>query len=167
LEFALDAGDLRLPAGMNPSSASGELVAGDIRLKFRPPDSNDLAAVMKCADVATARRLLSERCVMEAERSGVKVPPAGLPEFVVDKLATSLAAADTRADNVVALSCATCGHRWELIVDIAAFLWAEIHALAKRLLREVHALAWAYGWREDDILAMSAARRRFYLELVG
>jgi hypothetical protein len=34
-------------------------------------------------------------------------------------------------------------------------------------LREVHTLAWAYGWREADILAMSPARRQFYIELVG
>jgi hypothetical protein len=39
--------------------------------------------------------------------------------------------------------------------------------LAKAYLNEVHMLAWAYGWREADILAMSSARRQFYLERVG
>jgi hypothetical protein len=34
------------------------------------------------------------------------------------------------------------------------------------VLREVHILASAYGWREDDILAMSPARRRIYLEML-
>jgi hypothetical protein len=37
----------------------------------------------------------------------------------------------------------------------------------RRLLREVHTLALAYGWREADILNMSARRRRFYLEMAG
>jgi hypothetical protein len=30
----------------------------------------------------------------------------------------------------------------------------------------VHALAYAYGWSEADILAMSAPRRRRYLSMI-
>jgi hypothetical protein len=33
-------------------------------------------------------------------------------------------------------------------------------------MREVHRLARVYGWREADILSMSASRRQFYLEMV-
>ena len=36
-----------------------------------------------------------------------------------------------------------------------------------RLLRQVHTLAMAYGWREIDILSMSALRRQVYLEMLG
>jgi hypothetical protein len=35
------------------------------------------------------------------------------------------------------------------------------------MVREVHRMASAYGWREADILAMSAFRRQRYLELIG
>jgi hypothetical protein len=31
----------------------------------------------------------------------------------------------------------------------------------------VHVIASAYGWSERDILAMSAARRRLYLDVIG
>ena len=48
-----------------------------------------------------------------------------------------------------------------------ALLWSEIHAWARQLLRDVHALARAYGWREADILALSPTRRGIYLELLG
>ena len=37
---------------------------------------------------------------------------------------------------------------------------------AKRLLMDVHLLARAYGWSEAEVLALSPARRRFYLEMV-
>jgi hypothetical protein len=47
------------------------------------------------------------------------------------------------------------------------YLWTEISVAAQRLLIDVHALARAYGWDQDDILGMSSARRRFYLEVVG
>jgi hypothetical protein len=51
-------------------------------------------------------------------------------------------------------------------LDIASYLWSEIHAWAGRMLRDVHALAAAYGWREADILAMSPWRRQAYLEMI-
>jgi hypothetical protein len=51
--------------------------------------------------------------------------------------------------------------------DIVTFLWREIENLAGHLLRDVHTLASAYGWRESDILALSAARRDFYLAALG
>src|SRR5206468_730296 len=38
---------------------------------------------------------------------------------------------------------------------------------AGRLLREVDALARAYGWREPDILALTPWRRDAYLQLVN
>ena len=50
-------------------------------------------------------------------------------------------------------------------------------AVARRLRREiaevygypseVHVLASSYGWRESDILNMSAWRRQYYLDLIG
>ena len=52
-------------------------------------------------------------------------------------------------------------------LDVAAFFWTELNAWAVRLLREIHALASAYGWREADILALSPKRRDLYLELIS
>ena len=77
------------------------------------------------------------------------------------------AAGDPQADLEVNLTCPACGHRWAALVDVAAFLWTELKAQARRLLREVHTLALAYGWRESDILAMSSRRRQAYLDMVG
>jgi hypothetical protein len=51
------------------------------------------------------------------------------------------------------------------VFDVADYLWQELHAWAKDVLRSVHALAVAYGWREADVLALSPTRRRIYLEL--
>ena len=56
--------------------------------------------------------------------------------------------------------------RWRAVFDIVTFFWSEIEAWACRILREVHILASAYGWCERDILALTSARRQFYLEMV-
>ncbi len=54
---------------------------------------------------------------------------------------------DPQGDVQIALSCPQCSHRWHAPLDIVSFVWSEIHAWAVRLLRDVHALASAYGWR--------------------
>jgi len=70
------------------------------------------------------------------------------------------------AEILVTLSCPVCGSECNQSLDIAAFLWEEIEARAKRLLMEVHALASAYGWTEKEILSLSECRRASYLEMV-
>ena len=52
-------------------------------------------------------------------------------------------------------------------LEIAGFFWAELSTQARRLLGEVHTIASAYGWREAEILALSARRRHYYLELIS
>ncbi len=108
-----------------------------------------------------------QRCVVEARRNGEPLAAADLPAACVEALSSRLAALDGAADISLDLRCVACAHAWQLTLDIVRFLWAEVNALAKAYLNEVHMLAWAYGWREADILAMSSARRQFYLERVG
>jgi hypothetical protein len=68
---------------------------------------------------------------------------------------------------LLGLHCPLCSHSWQALFDIASFFWTEISAHARRLLREVDALARAYGWSEAEILGLSASRRQAYLELIG
>jgi hypothetical protein len=65
-----------------------------------------------------------------------------------------------------AVECAACSHRDSLDLNLGSFLYRLVERGAKRLLREVHELAWAYGWSEESILRMSAQRRGTYLEML-
>jgi hypothetical protein len=85
---------------------------------------------------------------------------------VLARIPALLADGDPLAEVILDMRCAACGHSWSLLFDIASFFWAEIEALAARLMTEVDALARAYGWREADILAMDGARRAAYLDMV-
>jgi hypothetical protein len=82
---------------------------------------------------------------------------------VVDRMARSDPQADVRLES----ACPACAHRWSSPFDIFCYLWSEIEDWAERLIREVHALALAYGWSERDIIAMSPRRRRLYLDMMG
>lgn len=165
LEFTIDASDLR-PQESAPCREVLDVTAGDIQVRCRPPNSHDLAAVSQLGEIAAAR-VLAECCVVEASRCGVPIPASALPASAIEEMAAAIGDADAQADTVLALQCADCRHGWKLSVDIVSFLWIEVNTLAKVLLQQVHLLAWAYGWRESDILALSDARRRGYLEMVG
>jgi len=143
------------------------LATGGYAVRFRLLDSTDLAAAAAAASVDEARRVLVDRCVLDARRDDEAIAAADLPEPILRQLATRLAEHDPQAEALIQLACPACACEWHAPFDIASFCYTEISALARRLLREVHALARAYAWREADILAMSAQRRQYYLELLG
>jgi hypothetical protein len=84
--------------------------------------------------------------VVTSEHAGGQISAAELPAEVVDAIAAKMAATDPQADIEVALKCPACSHRWRTPFDVASFFWNELNVWAIRLLREVHALACAYGW---------------------
>ena len=137
-----------------PTTPSGELsVKSNGRdVCFRLPTSADLLAV------ETPEQLL-ERCLSNGDTR--------LAENFRAAVAEKMSRADPMADIHLALDCPCCAHKWEAPFDIVAFLWREISATARRLLREVHTLASAYGWTEGEILRLSPARRRMYLEMAN
>jgi hypothetical protein len=166
LEFTLDKMALRLHSSAS-TSVSEEFVfeTAGYTLRFRLPDSRDLTAVGICEDIPAARRLLAERCVLQASRNGEVA--IELSDEAVAELAEHIGYCAPKAEVILDLTCPSCGHQGQATFDIATFFWAEITAQARRLLREVHLLASAYGWREADILMMSPRRRQAYLEMIG
>lgn len=133
---------------------------------YRLPTAGDLIALQDMSDVAAARRALADRCVLEVTWGGVEATAHELPDALLAALADEMSTRDPQAETQLDLTCPACGGQWQALFDIAAFFWAELAAEAKRLLREVDALARAYGWREADILALSPQRRHAYLELI-
>ena len=150
-----------------PALTDGAFTHDDYEIAFRLPNTLDLEAVAQSADADVGRAVLLQRCVTSATKSGVEVGAGELPEAVTDALAARMAEVDPQADVQMDLTCPACGHRWQALFDIESFFWTELQSWAQRILSEVHLLACAYGWREKDILELSAWRRQFYLGLVS
>jgi hypothetical protein len=165
LEFPVDTRALRAmaasPVGEQAVEAAGAVV------RFRLPDSRDLAAAAAAGSEAAGREALLRRCVVEASRDGRATAPGALPPEVVAAVEARMEEADPLLELRFDLACPACGGAWSLPLDVAAFVWAELSSQARRLVGEVHALARAYAWSERDILGMSAQRRYLYLSLVG
>ncbi|MFI5458425.1 MAG: phage baseplate protein [Isosphaerales bacterium] len=165
VEISFDVSAVRVSPKREPAPAL-EMAFADFELQVRPPNSLDLAAIAAEAGVDQRRRRLFERCLVTARRAGQPAAACDLPDETIDAVAERLAEADPQADVQLDIACPFCGHGWRAVFDIVTFFWSEIEAWACRVLREVHILASAYGWCERDILALTAARRQFYLEMV-
>ncbi len=166
LEFSLPATDLRIvPGGAVDGNAMLEEAGRPLRL--RPPNSLDLAWLVRRGEAGDPAQALLQRCIADEGAADGTVDLTALPPQLLQRIPDLLAEMDPQADISLDLACTACGHRWSLPFDIASFLWAELAARARRLLREVDVLARRYGWGEADILAMSAARRRLYLEMAS
>jgi hypothetical protein len=166
LEMVFDTSEIRAPTAKKPASELALETAGHA-LTFRVPDSFDLIEIATIPDLARAESALLQRCVISARTGEHAIASDQLPAPVIDALAARIADADPQADLRLSLSCPACDHRWEEPFDIVTFFWREIEAWALRLLRDVHALASAYGWSEAEIVALSPSRRRLYLEMIA
>lgn len=164
LELELAVADIMVPA--RPATPAPLALAMDgYRVAFRLPNAGDMAALAQGGP--RPEQWLLERCIVEAQAADAPCAVADLPDGVLKAVTGAMVEADPQAEVELVLTCPACGNRWQALFDIVGFLWREIEAWAVRLLREVHALASAYGWSERDILALSPWRRRYYLELTG
>src|SRR5687768_1683833 len=80
LEFTLSTSDLVVPASAAPPTTAMVIETGGRRLRFRPLNSYDLAAIAGYDAPELARSVLAERCLLDAE-------PADLSPDVVSDLA--------------------------------------------------------------------------------
>lgn len=164
LELDFEVGALRA----DPAAGDDDTLAAEgWEVSFRVPTCEDLVAASAARDAAHAERLLLERCVLSARHAGEERPAAALPPAVVEAVGERMAAADPQADLRARVRCEACAHEWLVALDVAWMFWTEIDAWAAGVVRDVHALATAYGWREADVLALGPRRRRLYLELAG
>jgi len=167
LELTFDHAQFNLAPMVARAEETFALTDGNWRVLFRLPNSADVLAIARTTDERAARRMLFERCAQETLCDGAPRLASQVPDAVMNAVAAQMMVSDPQADLRIALACPACAHEWSAVFDIVFFLWTEITAWATRLLREVHQLASAYGWREADIVALSPRRRQSYLELIG
>lgn len=166
LELVFKVSDIRV-AREPETAAALTLNADGYEVLFRPPNSEDIRAVTGVVDAdSDPEQLLLRRCVLCVTKDRAEQSADELPRAVIDMVVEGMAEADPQAIPL-SLACAACSHQWLIDFDIVSYFWSEVNAWANRILREVHLLASRYGWREDDILAMSPWRRQSYLEMTG
>jgi hypothetical protein len=137
------------------------LALDDGEVDVRLLDSRDLAAASDIADVDVASAYLLDASIVAVRRTGGRA----LSESERADLAGRIGELDPRADLLLDAVCPACNHAWLAPFDPSTFVFTEISAAARRLLRQVATLARSFGWTESEVLALSPTRRRAYLEL--
>jgi len=147
-----------------PALADGGPVGGPREVgpwSVRPVTTRDLLVAAGDADPAGC---LLRRCVRD-RRSGE--PPGDVPEAdltAIDAAAEELAGA---AGLVTVLTCPSCGATVDVALDPGALLWERVADAGSALLHDVATLARAFGWGEDQVLALTVSRRQAYLALAA
>jgi hypothetical protein len=162
IEFPVSIPDLVV---QDATAAEGSVDWRGIRLRIRPATTRDQLSLTGMTDAAAMAGALLQRCAARSDAPAAE--SRDVPGDAADAVAAEMARLDPGADLRFTLTCPECGVTWSSIFDVVSFLWREIDAAARRLLADVHTLASAYGWSEGDILALSPARRRVYLQLAG
>lgn len=138
-------------------------------LQFRLPTAADVdaAASLACHDPELAALELLRSCLAGATHDGRPVAAESLPGAVRDAVAAAMAEHDPQAEIDLELDCPNCGQPLSVIFDAAGYLLQELERRAQQALRDVHVLASEYGWREWEVLQMSAGRRARYIALIS
>ena len=156
LEFDLEI------AKLLATPAAGDVPIEVDGLRFRLPNSRDLARITQDSGVDVAALHLLRLCLIQSRET---LEDTAL-EPLIERVERAMEQVDPWADFALDFQCEACGQAWTASLDIPSLFWEEIEARAGGLLEEVHLLARAYGWREADILGLSEARRAAYLQRV-
>jgi len=167
LELTMKVADILVDKKIGPKELTTTIDRYEVI--FRLPDSTDIDFLDETIDLAAARLMIYDRCILSicdtSEKKEISVD--ALPAEVMNEISDRISKADPQADMLIDLSCPSCSREWQMGFDIVSFFWSEINTWAYRILYEVRNLAMAYGWSERDILAMSPRRRQIYLEMIN
>lgn len=143
---------LAAPAG----SIDLTLPGGEVRL--RRPTGADLLQWRRLADTGRhgLMRAMLQTLLLAGELRDEDEPA----------LRDALGKADPLVAFAVECQCPACGAAVEVDVDLESIALQRLRGRQEALLREIHLLASHYGWSEEAIAALPAARRARYVALI-
>ena len=144
----------RRPRGVTQAAADGWFSLAGATVRFRLPTVADLLAA---ASREGSAGLLAEQCVDAAEIS----------RALARRLDRALSALAPNLEGVLGGNCPACEREVSVRFDPLTYTLTELRNAFSGIHREVHALASAYGWPEEAILALPRGRRRSYASIIA
>lgn len=144
-------------------------------VKFHLPTGKDVekAAAIARAVPGDASALLAQRCIESVTTVGCELDVPKEIEFrdwpnsLLSEVSAQIEQFDPQAEVKLQLVCPACGNRFEEFLDPGGYLVQELAARQRVKYQEVHHLARAYHWSEEEILRMGPRKRQVYLELLA
>lgn len=154
-----------VPVDCRPMSDSSYLVdrlganQRERPVRFRLPNGADQEAVLGL-ELDRAADTILDRCLLDDGGTPLTADERTILADEMERLAPGITLE-------LDLRCPECGHDFVAPFDTTAFFLEEMRIEARRLLKEVHLLAFSYHWSEADILSLPRGRRRAYLALLS
>jgi hypothetical protein len=142
----------RRPRSVAQAPGEGWFSLAGATVRFRLPTVADLLASQD-----GPAEMLSCRCVDAPE---ISRPLARRLDRALSALAPSL-------EGFLGGTCPACGHEVTMRFDPLTYTLAELRNAFSGIHLETHALAAAYGWPEEAILALPRGRRRRYASVIA
>jgi len=141
-----------------------ELETGEYKMKIRPLSALDQDRSIKIStSVDAIENKLAKSCIV----SSIPLLPQIIPKSIVVALGTKMEAIDPLSDVTISVSCPECDQKFQALFPSEEFILREFIAHSKNLEREIHWLAFHYGWSEEEILSLPIKKRRKYIELIN
>jgi hypothetical protein len=144
----------RRPRGVIGTTDDGWFSLTGAAVRFRIPTIADLLAA---SSDDRPEETLSSRCIDTPEMS----------RALARRLDRALSALAPSLDDLLGGSCPGCGHEVTMRFDPLAYTLTELRNAFSGIHLETHALASAYGWPEEVILALPRSRRRRYASIIA
>ena len=160
LELELQVDELLVSPGEGPPPWH-EVKHGGRRVRFRLPTGDDQERAARKA-LAEGVEASVDGLLAACAEGDVREWPAELRDRVIERMSEL----DPQAELMLTLTCPVCNEASSVPFDLIAYLRDELLDRVGRLEREVHVLASAYGWSEEEIVGMAPGRRRRYLTMV-
>lgn len=126
--------------------------------RFEAPNGRHEEALARMSGAPGHRDMLALCGLAPAARADAE----RFTEGDIARIADSFDAICPDVADQISLTCPSCHAPTEARLDPLTFAFPS----QKGLLREVHRIARAYHWRESEILALPASRRRAYAEMI-
>lgn len=144
------------------------------RVSFHVPTGADVEEAIQSGSgrVDNAGLELLARCIESVEREDgteefTAIQDHEWPSQLVEQLSRRLAEVDAQAEIQLQLTCPACKCEFSSFFDVTGYMVRELEARERQLYQDVHQLALAYHWSENEILHMSSRKRKLYLELLA
>lgn len=144
----------RRPRGARETGDLGWFALTGTDVRFRIPTIGDLLAAQTQREPEIA---LASLCV----------EPADVSRAVARRLDRALSALAPSLNDLVGGGCPACGRSVALRFDPVGYTLADLRSAFAGVHWQTHAIAAAYGWPEDAILALPRGRRVRYASIIA
>jgi hypothetical protein len=144
----------RRPRGVTETADAGWFALAGAAVRFRVPLVADLLASASDGRPAV---IPAQRCVS----------PPEISRALGRRVDHALSALAPDLNDLLGGACPACGHEVTMRFDPVTYTLVELRTAFSGIHRETHALASAYGWPEEAILALPRGRRQRYASIIA